>query len=115
MTQYTGWLGWSNKRFGIDIYHSAEDGRHNHDERYGGHGHLLAFDMGENLEGHKVVVIVGDERAQEPGGAWVTVETLAAALIEIEWPVHYCDQWLGDEPCGTCAKFAAAIIEALKP
>lgn len=73
-----GILGWSNKRDGVEFYHSGEDGRwgirpngHERATDAGPHwGHLLTDDIERALgaaEGRPVVVLVGERGDKDFG------------------------------------------------
>jgi nicotinamidase-related amidase len=84
---HEGILGWSNKRAGVEFYHSWEDGRWGRrpggyaegEPERGGWGHLLADDIESALghaEGRPVLVIVGERSAS----AATALTALADAL-----------------------------------
>ena len=84
---HEGILGWSNKRAGVEFYHSWEDGRWGRrpggyaegEPERGGWGHLLADDIESALghaEGRPVLVIVGERSAS----AATALSALADAL-----------------------------------
>lgn len=127
---FEGILGWSNKRTGVEFYHSWEDGRWGQrtgvyaegEPPKGGWGHLLADDIESALghaEGRPVVVIVGKRgqssddlialAAAEAPGRVVALEALAD-----QWEREAEGSgWMEQQPWRIRRQHASALRAAL--